>query len=89
MDDMVGRGGFEVPSDEMMDLPGPKCTVVTQAHNLFGFGIILVRCEASGHEYSMVRASGVQRYSHLAPQHLRDAVERLAGAPAEVELARN
>ena len=41
MDDMVGRGGFEVPSDEMMDLPCPKCTVVTQAHN-FGFGIILV-----------------------------------------------
>ena len=31
----------------------------------------------------------VQRYSHLAPQHLRDAVERLVGAPAEVELARN
>jgi ribosomal protein S27E len=57
MDDMEGRGGFEVPSGEMMDLPCPKCTVVTQAHN-FGFGSILVRCEACGHEYSMVRASG-------------------------------
>jgi site-specific recombinase XerD len=31
----------------------------------------------------------VQRHSHLAPQHLRDAVERLVGAADEVELARN
>jgi site-specific recombinase XerD len=31
----------------------------------------------------------VQRYSHLAPQHLRDAVECLVGVPPEVELARN
>jgi site-specific recombinase XerD len=31
----------------------------------------------------------VQRYSHLAPQHLRDAVERLVGPSPEVELARN
>jgi integrase len=31
----------------------------------------------------------VQRYSHLAPQHLRDAVERLVGPVPEVELARN
>jgi site-specific recombinase XerD len=31
----------------------------------------------------------VQGYSHLAPQHLRGAVERPVGPPPEVELARN
>ncbi len=31
----------------------------------------------------------VQGYSRLAPQHLRDAVERPVGPPLEVELARN
>jgi integrase len=31
----------------------------------------------------------VQRYSHLAPQHLRDAVERLIGVSPQLELARN
>lgn len=31
----------------------------------------------------------VQRYSHLSPQHLRDAVERLVGAAPAAELARN
>jgi hypothetical protein len=31
----------------------------------------------------------VQRYSHLAPQHLQDAVARLVGTPTRVALARN
>jgi site-specific recombinase XerD len=62
------------------------CNRHTFASRLVMAGVDLRSVQALGGWRTLTM---VQRYSHLAPQHLRDAVERLVGVSPQLELARN
>jgi integrase len=62
------------------------CNRHTFASRLVMAGVDLRSVQALGGWRTLAM---VQRYSHLAPEHLREAVERLVATPGAVELSRN